>query len=179
MAISFLLAERGEADQSGLWEALRSGAYVAVMRHALAPGTGDPANFALGDCSTQRNLSDEGRGQARRIGERFRAEGLESAVVLSSQWCRCLETAEVLGLGPVDELPLLNSFFRDRAREGEQTRGLKAWIAARTADVPAVLVTHQVNITALTGIFPASGEVIVLRVSDDGEIAVIGSFETE
>ena len=100
-----VLAGRAHAADEALWRAVRAGRAVAIMRHALAPGTGDPAGFRLDDCSTQRNLSAAGRQQAREIGARFRAHGIERARVFSSQWCRCRETAEGLGLGAVAALP--------------------------------------------------------------------------
>ena len=149
------------------------------MRHAIAPGTGDPANFALRDCSTQRNLSAEGRAQAAAIGDRFRANGMDAARVVSSQWCRCLETAQLLGLGPVEELPALNSFFRRSERREPQTQALRDWLAGQDLEHPLVLVTHQVNITALTGVYPASGQLVVLRRSDNGDISVVGSIRTD
>jgi phosphohistidine phosphatase SixA len=167
------------ADEEALWNGLRSGTHVAMMRHATAPGTGDPAIFKLGDCSTQRNLSEEGRAQAKRIGARFRANGIATARVFSSQWCRCLETARLLGLGPVEELPLLNSFFADSEQRDPQTRALKEWLAGQNVPEPLVLVTHQVNITALTGVYPASGEMVVIGRSDSGEIAVAGTIAAE
>src|SRR5512136_2860055 len=129
--------------------------HLVVLRHAQAPGTGDPSNFRLGDCSTQRNLSPEGREQAARIGARLRAAGLSSTTVYSSQWCRCLETAHNLAVGPVVELPALNSFFQSPELEQKHARLLRAWIASADLSRPVVLVTHQVNITALTGIVPA------------------------
>ena len=167
------------AEDADLWDALRSKGHVALMRHALAPGTGDPSGFALGDCSTQRNLSAEGRGQAARIGQLFRANGIETARVFSSQWCRCLDTARLLELGPVRELPIINSFFRKYERREPQTRALEDWLAKQDLERPLVLVTHQVNITALTGVYPASGEIVALRRSDDGGLTVVGSIETD
>lgn len=169
----------GAAADDEVWEALRAGHGVALLRHAIAPGTGDPANFRIGDCSTQRNLSDAGRDQARRIGERFRENGIATARVYSSQWCRCLETAELLGLGPVEELPALNSFFRRSGLRGPQTRDIKEWLAKRDRDRPLVLVTHQVNITALSGVYRASGELVVIRRAADGTISVVGTIETD
>ena len=167
------------AEDEALWRALGSGGHVALLRHAIAPGTGDPPDFAIGDCSTQRNLSDSGRGQAARIGARFRQESIESARVLSSQWCRCLETAELLGLGPVEGLPILNSFYERRENQTPQTRALEDWIAEQDLGQPVVLVTHQVNITALTGVFPTSGEMVVIRRTEDGGTVVVGSIETD
>ena len=139
---------------------LRQPGAIAIMRHARAPGTGDPAGFRLGECGTQRNLDDAGREQARRIGARLRAAGV-AAPVYASEWCRTRETADLLGVGPVTPLPVLNSFFGDRASEAAQTAALRAFLD--TLDSPAVLVTHQVNITALTGVFPVDGELVVLR----------------
>jgi len=151
--------------------------HIAIMRHALAPGGGDPANFTLDDCSTQRNLSEAGRRQARRTGDFLRSVGVEQARVFSSQWCRCLDTAELLDLGPVEPLPALNSFFRDRERGPEQTQALREKIAGMDLSQPVVMVTHQVNITSLTSVFPSSGEILVLRRLDDGEIDVVGTVD--
>jgi broad specificity phosphatase PhoE len=174
-----LVPVEAPADDGELWDALKSSGHVALLRHALAPGTGDPPEFDLRDCATQRNLSDEGRRQAARIGARFRANGMPGARVLSSQWCRCLETANLLGLGPVEELPVLNSFFQRRERRDEQTQDLARWLSDQSAGTPLVLVTHQVNITALTGIYPASGELVVVRIATDGEVTAVGTIETD
>jgi broad specificity phosphatase PhoE len=149
--------------------------HMVMLRHARAPGTGDPPNFRLGDCSTQRNLSSEGREQAVRIGERLRAAGLAITKVYSSQWCRCQETARNLAAGPVVELPALNSFFEAPDLERGQTEALRAWIASADLSRPVVLVTHQVNITALTGIVPAEGEILILR-REPGKLHVVARF---
>ena len=101
---------------------------VAILRHAVAPGTGDPANFALDDCATQRNLGAQGREQARKIGAAIRAAGATVDRVLTSQWCRCRDTARYLDLGPVEDLPALNSFFRNRDRAGPQTAELRQFL---------------------------------------------------
>ena len=154
-----------------LWQALRSGAAVALMRHAEAPGTGDPAGFRLDDCTSQRNLSAAGRAQAARLGERFRSNGITAAEIRSSAWCRCRDTASALGLGPEQVAAPLNSFFGAPGSAGDSTAGLRELIAGLSAGQPAVLVTHQVNITALTGIYPRSGEVVVIR---RGDLAVLG-----
>jgi phosphohistidine phosphatase SixA len=138
---------------------------VALIRHALAPGTGDPPGFALEDCATQRNLSDEGRAQAARLGEAFRANGVVDRV-LSSGWCRCIETA-VLAFGTAEVWAPLHSFFQDSSTGPAQTAEVPAAVATWTGPGALVLVTHQVNITALTGIFPGSSEVIVLGPASD------------
>lgn len=144
------------------------------MRHALAPGTGDPAGFEVGDCSTQRNLDERGRAQARAIGEAFRTNGIAVDRVLSSQWCRCLDTAALLDLGPVEDLPSLNSFFGGQGSRDQQTAATRAFLADLAEGERAVLVTHQVNITALTGAYPSSGEVFVLDVQESGEVEITG-----
>ena len=163
-------------DAEEAWAALKQPGTVAIMRHALAPGGGDPANFALGDCSTQRNLNDAGREQARRIGRAFRDQGIQVDRVLTSQWCRCRDTAELLDLAPVEDFPALNSFFQDRSTRDQQTEAVRDFLADAPDDEKLVLVTHQVNITALTDVFPSSGEVIVIEVGDDGSVDVRGSF---
>lgn len=149
---------------------LRQGGHVALIRHALAPGTGDPAGFNVDECSTQRNLSEEGREQARRIGDLFRQNGIQQARVFTSAWCRSRETAELLRLGPVTALEPLDSFFRRRSKGDDQTRALAEWIAEQDALPPIVLITHQVNITALTGVFPGSGEILVIGREGDGVV---------
>jgi phosphohistidine phosphatase SixA len=155
----------------GMWQALRDGRAVLLMRHALAPGTGDPPGFRVEDCATQRNLSAEGRAQARRAGAALRASGITAAVVKSSAWCRARDTATELDLGPVEIEPALNSFFGESSRAPTQMAALRAAIAALPRDRPAVLVTHQVVVTALSGIYPQSGEMVVL--ARDG-LAVLG-----
>lgn len=150
---------------------------VLVLRHARAPGVGDPPGFVLGDCTTQRNLDARGRDQARRLGERLRAAGYAGARVYTSQWCRCRETARLLGLGPVEDLPLLNSFFAEPARRDPQIRAWREFVDRLPRDgSPVVFVTHQVNITALTGHFPASGEGLVLQLGRDGGFERVGEW---
>jgi hypothetical protein len=159
------LAQPSRADE-GAWALLGEPGAVILFRHANAPGTGDPAGFRLGDCSTQRNLDERGRAEARAIGEAFRARGIAVGRVLSSQWCRARETAE-LAFGPdVAEEPAFNSFFGDRAAEPERTVAARAILLGWEGPGVLAAVTHQVNITALTGIVPAPGEGIVLRRRD-------------
>src|SRR3954462_5403884 len=146
------------------WRALREGGMVALLRHAQAPGTGDPPGFRLGDCSTQRNLSSEGREQARRIDAQFTANHIPIERVLSSEWCRCLETARLAFGDRVEPFPALNSFFSKQDVEGAQTRAVRALVEGLRAHAGVlVLVTHQLNSTSLTGLFPADGEILVLR----------------
>lgn len=147
-----------------------------IMRHALAPGYSDPAEFEIGDCATQRNLDARGREQARRTGERLRGAGLTIDRVLSSQWCRCLDTARLLGLGPVEEAPELNSFFEARDRRAAQTEATRRLLLSLAPSVSVMLVTHQVNITALLGGASASGEVFAFEIGEDGATRVLASM---
>jgi len=152
--------------------------HVALLRHSLAPGTGDPDNFSVTDCSTQRNLNDTGRAQSARIGKLFRDQGYSKLNIYSSQWCRCLETAELIDLGSVSPLASLNSFFQNRERSTSQTTSLKEWIIKQRGNEPLLLVTHQVNITALSDYYPASGEIVMINMSADGQVTVTGTLET-
>lgn len=157
-----------------LWAAIRAGDAVVLIRHALAPGVGDPSGFRLEDCATQRNLSEQGRRQARAIGATFRRNGVTAARVLSSRWCRCLETARLLDLGAVEPFPLLDSFFEDPGRADAQTAALRTFLDSPHAGPLRVLVTHQVNITALTGVMPHSGEMIVVQPVAGGGVRLVG-----
>lgn len=158
------------------WDALDTPGAFAIMRHALAPGTGDPANFEVTDCGTQRNLDQRGRDQASRIGAAFRDRGHAFDVVLTSQWCRCRDTAKLLNVGPVQEAPAFNSFFRDFSTRERQTAEALTLLADRT-DRPFI-VTHQVNISALTGRTTRSGEVLIVRHADD-RLEVLGSIRID
>jgi hypothetical protein len=153
--------------EEAAWAALREGGIV-LFRHAQAPGGGDPPGLRLGDCATQRNLDEAGRAQARRIGAAIRARGVAVGGVLASAWCRTLETAELAFPGLVRVEPAFNSFFADRGAGAAQTAAARAILLGWHGPGALVVSTHQVNITALTGIFPASGEGVVLRTGRDG-----------
>lgn len=164
----------GAPGGDALWDLLRGGGQVVVMRHATTtPGTGDPPGFRLDDCATQRNLTDGGRGEARRVGAAFRAHGIAVAGVRSSRWCRCLETAR-LAFGRVEPWPPLDSIFEDRSGEPEQTRAVRAVAGERPDGGNLILVTHGANILALTGILPAPGEFVVLTPEGGGRFHVAG-----
>jgi len=173
-----LLSVISPAAADSLVEGLKSGGHVLMIRHAYAPGTGDPANFRIGDCATQRNLDEQGRTQAREIGRWLRARGIGSARVFSSQWCRCLETAGLVGLGAVSELPPLNS-FHGRPQDAEPNlAGLRAFLSRQPGDGKLILlVTHFVTISGLTGEGVSSGQGVVMRLTGDGGFRVLGRLE--
>ncbi len=153
--------------------------HFAILRHALAPGGGDPPGFRIGDRATQRNLSEAGREQARRLGDKLREHGIAQAAVFTSEWYRCRDTAALLGVGEAVGLPVLNSFFATPEVGPEQMRALRAWIDEQALDRPLVLVTHQVVITSLTDVFPSSGELIVLRREENGSLRVAARVPPE
>jgi hypothetical protein len=154
----------GQDDAAALWAALRAGGHVALIRHtATIGGAGDPPGFRLDDCATQRNLTEQGRAQARRLGETFRAEGVPVGKVLSSQWCRCRETVALMGLDPIEPAPTFNNAFTLRDRLDELTAGARAIVAAWSGPGPLVVATHGANIAPLTGVRPEEGGVVVVK----------------
>ena len=157
---------------------LTSGGHILLIRHALAPGNGDPPNFKIGDCTTQRNLDDSGRIQARSIGQWLRAKGVTSAQVYSSQWCRCIETAELMGLGPVQELTALNSFY-ERTRDREPNlKALNEFISQQPVKGELIImVTHFVTIAAIAGAGVSSGEGVLLALHADAPYTVVGRLD--
>ena len=159
-------------------EALTQPGMVALMRHALAPGTGDPAGFQIDDCATQRTLNDVGRAQARAAGAELREAGVVFDQIWASLWCRTFETAELMGMGPVTPFPPLNSFFRIRDQAAAQTEDLRQSLAKLNPEARVLLVTHQVNITALTDVFPQSGEIVILQRKDD-RLTVVDRVQIE
>ncbi|MEL6767619.1 MAG: histidine phosphatase family protein [Pseudomonadota bacterium] len=168
------LPARAEAD---ILKRLAEPRTHAIMRHALAPGRTDPENFDLRDCATQRNLDDTGRAQAGVAGRMVRAAGVRVDHLWSSAYCRCLETAELMGLGPVEKRSMLNSFIVQRWRGTAQTEETQAALADLPPGETAFLVTHNVNAEALTGDRPISGEIQVVRVGQDGTVDLLGSVE--
>lgn len=172
-------AARAQSASEGLWQTFANGGgVVALMRHALAPGGGDPANFTIGDCSTQRNLSNEGRAQARATGDLIRSQGIATVALYSSQWCRCIETARLLGFGEPEEMPALNSLHgRPENREAQMT-DLKRFINALPPDAqPVFMSTHHATIRALTGIGPGSGGIVVVKGDGAGGVEVLGRID--
>lgn len=168
------------ATNSESWSRLRQGTgYVVLLRHAqTVAGTGDPPGFNLNDCATQRNLSAAGREQAIRIGQAFKEQNINVAQVLSSQYCRCLDTAELINLGIVEPAPMLNSIFEDRSTADVQKQQTNQQILDHRGKAGVIImVTHHANISALSGIAPQSGDAVVLQVDDQGEIEVVGQLQ--
>jgi len=168
-----------QADESAAWAALKAGGHVALMRHAETPGIGDPEGFRLGDCATQRNLDARGRDEARVAGDRLRAERVTIGRLLSSPWCRCRDTAELMRTGrPVEVTPLFGSAFGDGGgRSGqpvpldEARRLMRAWRGPGTL----LVVTHGATIRALLdGANPATAEVVVVNAAADGPLVEVG-----
>jgi broad specificity phosphatase PhoE len=166
-------------SQDELWNTLRGGGNVLLIRHAQTiPGFGDPPGFQLNDCSSQRYLSDDGRAQARRMGDRVRTERVPIGPVLSSEWCRCYETAQ-MAFGTYRMWPPLNSFFKDYSTRDEQTQAVLKQIESFAEEGNLVLVTHQVNITALTGKAVSQGEAVVVRHDPQRGFQVLGNIRFE
>lgn len=129
--VTLATSARAQDASARAWEALRGDGHVALIRHASAPGVvGDPAGFRLDDCATQRNLSEAGRAEARALGQRFRAQKVKVGKVISSKWCRCRETAELMDIGPVEAAPTFNNAFVLRDKREDLTAGARALIAA-------------------------------------------------
>ena len=160
------------ASASELSDALKRTDHVLLIRHALAPGFGDPSGYNLQDCKTQRNLDDNGREQAQRIGKWLKDQGVKQAFVYSSAWCRCKETAEKLGLGsPVQEASL-NSFFDDMRQGPQSNVRLQKFIANQLKtkqDQALILVTHHVNIAEFMGQNIGSGDMALVKVDANGK----------
>ena len=153
---------------------------VLMLRHAQAPGVGDPPGFRLDDCATQRNLDDSGRRQARALGSRLANAGVTAARVYSSQWCRCLETARLLQLGTVTGLPALNSFFERPQERAATIAALRSFLASLPADgPPVVLVTHQFTINAFTSAGTPSGGGSIFQLDGTGNPRWLGTLPTD
>lgn len=171
--------ETRATPRSDIWQQLRTGrGYAVLLRHALAPGTGDPPGFRLGDCSTQRNLSLEGRRQAIAIGAQWRRERMPVDRVLTSRWCRARDTARLLAVGTVTAYPALDSSFTvSEATAARRTAKVRALLQRHRGEPGVlVLVGHQVNITDLTGMAPPSGGAIVVQAQGDGSLRVVGTL---
>ena len=162
-----------QVSASELSEALKKSDAVLLMRHALAPGIGDPAGYKLQDCKSQRNLDATGRAQAQKTGQWLKAQGVGNALVFTSAWCRCKETAENLAFGtPVLE-PSLNSFFDDMRQGPQSNVNLQKFIVGQLkskGDKALILVTHHVNIAEFTRENVGSGDMVLAKVNSAGKL---------
>ncbi|MFL2545986.1 MAG: histidine phosphatase family protein [Candidatus Rariloculaceae bacterium] len=173
LCAGLIFAQGASAQDAELLALLSSGDHFGFMRHSTAPGSDDPPNFRIGDCATQRNLSSGGRQQAVEIGERLRANGISDARVVSSQWCRCVDTSELLGFGEIEELPSLNSLYSYPGQGRVMTGALAEWLAEQDLTTPTILVTHQVNISSLVRNGAGEGDILIVKRSPDGGFEVI------
>lgn len=158
--------------QSELANKLQDGTHVLLMRHADAPGYGDPKNYQISQCSTQRNLGDLGRKQAKAIGDWLSKQGIQQAKVYSSPWCRCVDTATLLNKGAVKKELALGSFFDDMSQAKKQTEELTKFIAVerkQSPNVPIIMVTHHVNIQSYVGEVVNSGDMVLVKVDSAGK----------
>ena len=170
--IGSLLILTGLPARANLSSSLSDGQHILLMRHADAPGYGDPAGYQLDKCSTQRNLGEKGRQQAVVIGKWLENQGIPRANIISSPWCRCIDTANLLNKGPVNISPVLGSFFDDMSLEKQQTQDLEKLIQGQLKENPKtslILVTHHVNIQAYTGKVVNVGDMVLVKVNKDGK----------
>ena len=171
LALAALPAQASEA----LWSLLKGGGQVVLIRHTITtPGVGDPPGFRLDDCATQRNLTDEGRGHAKRIGQAFLSYRIPIERVVSSPWCRCIETAK-LAFGRHDEISTaLNNLFGRPENRARQVEEMKALVSTKPKSGNRVLVSHGSTISALTGVSPDTGEMVIVTPQGGGRFAVAG-----
>lgn len=173
-AVELVIAP-SDAQQEAYIEALKTPGHALIMRHTLAPGHSDPADFNVSQCQTQRNLNDYGREQAVRIGAWLRERGVAPDVVYTSPWCRCIDTADLMALAPVVEERGLRSFADNLSPKSETLARLRAFLAANAdSQTPLVMVTHSSTIADLIGGLVGSGEGVVVKLSPDGEIQLLG-----
>src|SRR5207247_10411322 len=157
-------------DSKEAWAALIKGGHVALIRHGNAPPGygGDPPGFKIDDCKTQRNLDEQGRGEARALGEAFRQHGVRVDKILSSPWCRCLETARLMALGPVEGTMTVAASDRSPDRLAALKQMVSAWRGPGTL----VLVTHALTVQGLVGIMPGQAATVVIRPKLGQELGV-------
>ncbi len=151
---------------------MTDGQHILLMRHADAPGFSDPAGHRLDQCSTQRNLGEFGKKQAERTGQWLSQQGIESAKVFSSPWCRCIDTATLLKKGPVTIDPALGSFFENMSQANQKTEALRQLVQKSLKQfpkTPIIMVSHHVNIEAFTGVVLGSGDMVLVKIGPNGK----------
>ena len=166
----------GAGDEDAAWRALQQPGHAALLRHAHAPGVADDPDMEIDDCATQRNLDKLGREQARAIGERLRAHGIDDRAVYTSRMCRAIDTAELLDVGGGRPLPGLDSYFGDDARRDAILTSLRTFLRTDTLTPPPILVTHTPNIREVSGEEPKQGGMVVVGVTAGGDIETVGSI---
>lgn len=168
-----------DASAQNLADTLKKPNMHLILRHALAPGTGDPANFQIDDCTTQRNLNDEGHEQASKIGDYLKKKNIHFDRVLSSEWCRCLDTARSIGIKDVEPFQSLNSIWTQTEDvKIKRTRDLKKFLTNRPDNETNLLITHYANILALTGETTASGEGLVIQIKNN-KVEILERFKIQ
>ena len=157
------------------WKPAQDGDKIILIRHAKAPGGGDPEGFKIEDCKTQRNLDMMGINQAKKIGKLFREKKIKIDKVLSSEWCRCKDTAK-FAFNDFETFDALNSFYSTKFAKNEkrQIKDLKKYIKNWKSNKNLILVTHYVVISSMLNIAVSSGEIVV----SDKNYKIIGSIET-
>jgi phosphohistidine phosphatase SixA len=174
-----LLFQSAYANELAIWDKLQGTnpkGYVLLLRHTIAPGVGDPENFKLNDCSTQRNLSQLGRDDAKAVGDWLKRRDIKISRVESSRWCRAKQTAQLLGIGKVRLNSNLDSLFdsQDPAKAIQTVRVKKQIVDWRNKSGLLVLVGHFINIGAVTGVGVGSGEGVLVKADSKGRITVVG-----
>ncbi len=160
------------AAAANLASPMTDGQHILLMRHADAPGFSDPAGHRLDQCSTQRNLGEFGKKQAERTGQWLSQQGIESAKVFSSPWCRCVDTAALLKKGPVIVDPSLGSFFENMGLANQKTESLHQLVQKSLKQfpkTPIIMVSHHVNIEAFTGVVLGSGDMVLVKIGSNGK----------
>ena len=160
-----------------LWEKLQSGGYVVLLRHGLTePGVGDPPGFKLGDCKTERALNADGRAESKRLGEAFRRRKIPVAQVLSSEWCRCKDTAE-LAFGRYETWPALNNLFGRHENAAAQRSAILERASRFRGAGNLILVSHGSTIVQVAGVSPAMGEMVVMKPAGAGKLELVGRMK--
>ncbi len=175
VGVLLIAAPAAAADDSlEAWAALAKGGHVALVRHGNAPPGhgGDPPGFKIDDCATQRNMDEKGRMQSRAVGDAFRQHGVRVDKILSSPWCRCLETARLMALGPVEGTMAVAASDRSPDRLAALKQMVSAWNGTGTL----VVVTHALTVQGLVGIMPGQAETVVIRPKpgNDPGVEVVG-----
>ena len=176
LSFCILAPSMAQADENEVWALLKKPGHFALLRHANAPGsTAEPYGINLKDCSIQRSLDDAGRTQARHLGAEFHKHGIVKARLVSSQFCRALETARLLGLGTPQELPTLNLvYLADIGKLRDTSAAAIAYMKKMPQNQVVVLVSHEPNIQGIANVDLSSGELAVAHFDAAGAVAVDG-----